>query len=741
MVTLILTVTETPVVDTYETICQGGSVEFMGNNYTTTGTYSVSVDNGEDCMTEYVLYLTVNQILTETIEIAICEGGEYDFFGTTYTEEGIYTAQIKNETGCDVLVTLVLTVTETPVVETYETICQGGSVEFMGNDYTIAGTYSVIFDNGEGCMVEYILYLTVDPILKETIDYAICDGATYNFFGDILTESGIYTTTYTNASGCDVEVTLTLTITPMSVVEISAAICASETYNFHGDILTVSGTYEKVIPSLLSGECESIEILTLIVNEVYYNELPVMICEGGAYEYNGELYTQAGNYPHIFKTVNGCDSTVMLIVTVNEQESIPVYETICAGAQIEFHGEVFTTTGIYPVMVDNGDCLIEYVLHLTVEEISITPISAFIYHEETYDFFGEILTEAGVYTHTLTSIHGCDSIIELTLVVLLDEFAIIATFGPNGTITPSGITVVTQGQSVTYTFTPDVNYAIETVTINGKVQNGTGSSYTFNNIKANHTIEVTFVSTLLSVTATASANGTITPAGIINVEEGGSITLAFTPDEGYKIESVLVNGKEDKKAVTDGFVTLKGIKNNQTVHVTFSTVALTVTASAGLGGTISPEGIIYVAQGGTETFTFTPNAGYRIDNVLVNGKKDNKAIKDGFVTLKNIKSHQTVHVTFIGTNNAPPLEIEENIFANVKVYSHQNIVYIKNENNVALKLVEIFDLNGRKIYQNAITNDETAITLNVENTIYFVRLISQENQTMTTKVYITNNSK
>jgi hypothetical protein len=42
-------------------------------------------------------------------------------------------------------------------------------------------------------------------------------------------------------------------------------------------------------------------------------------------------------------------------------------------------------------------------------------------------------------------------------------------------------------------------------------------------------------------------------------------------------------------------------------------------ASAGIGGSIAPNGIVYLKFGGSQTFNITPNAGYHIADVLVNG--------------------------------------------------------------------------------------------------------------------------
>lgn len=71
-------------------------------------------------------------------------------------------------------------------------------------------------------------------------------------------------------------------------------------------------------------------------------------------------------------------------------------------------------------------------------------------------------------------------------------YTITAKAGKNGTISPSGTISVAEGVNQSFTFTPAAGYAIANVKIDGK-SIGAVSSYTFTKIKANHTIEVTFV--------------------------------------------------------------------------------------------------------------------------------------------------------------------------------------------------------------------------------------------------------
>ena len=118
----------------------------------------------------------------------------------------------------------------------------------------------------------------------------------------------------------------------------------------------------------------------------------------------------------------------------------------------------------------------------------------------------------------------------------IGSYTISATAGPNGTITPSDTVAVASGEDQTFTFTPNYGYGVWRRTVDGV--EGISSAYTFNNVQADHTISVTFGPT---ITASAGANGHITPTGTSTVAPGGSKTYGITPDTGYHVADVLVD--------------------------------------------------------------------------------------------------------------------------------------------------------------------------------------------------------
>ena len=119
---------------------------------------------------------------------------------------------------------------------------------------------------------------------------------------------------------------------------------------------------------------------------------------------------------------------------------------------------------------------------------------------------------------------------------------------------------------------------------------------------------------------------------------------------------------EQKKDIIDGtVVSLDGKLYVQFITSTFSPFALvyekngstptpshTITASAGTGGSISPSGSVPVQDGGSQTFTITPNSGYAISNVLVDGQSVG-AVRS--YTFSNVRSNHTISASFywVGT--------------------------------------------------------------------------------------------
>lgn len=154
----------------------------------------------------------------------------------------------------------------------------------------------------------------------------------------------------------------------------------------------------------------------------------------------------------------------------------------------------------------------------------------------------------------------------------LSQLKITATVtSAGGSMTPLGEMPVNMGDSMTFTLQPDPGHKVKDVLVNG-VSVGAVTSYAFTNIDRINTISASF-GAIRQVTASIStasgvgpSGGTLSPAGIVEVAHGGSLTFNVTPKPGHAIGSIKFNGVELARSPV---VTVGNITANSTFEVAF----------------------------------------------------------------------------------------------------------------------------------------------------------------------------
>ena len=119
-------------------------------------------------------------------------------------------------------------------------------------------------------------------------------------------------------------------------------------------------------------------------------------------------------------------------------------------------------------------------------------------------------------------------------------YTIKATAGAGGSISPSGNVSVREGRDQTFTITPDKGYAVSNVKIDGK-SIGAVKSYTFENVRRTHTIEVIFM----------KANGNPQTGVFVDVATGSYYEDAVD----WAVENGITQGTDDTHFAPDGICT------------------------------------------------------------------------------------------------------------------------------------------------------------------------------------------
>jgi len=232
----------------------------------------------------------------------------------------------------------------------------------------------------------------------------------------------------------------------------------------------------------------------------------------------------------------------------------------------------------------------------------------------------------------------------------LSTYTITATAGANGTITPEDA-IVEEGADQAFTIAANEGYRIASVAVdNADVTSElVDGVYTFVNVTANHTIAATFEALpTYTITATAGANGTITPNGEVVVNEGATQAFTIAANEDFQIASVTVDNADVTSELVDGVYTFVNVTANHTIAATFEAIpTYTITATAGANGTITPNGEVVVNEGATQAFIIAANEGFQIASVVVDGDTDvTSELVEGVYTFTNVRLNHTIVATF-----------------------------------------------------------------------------------------------
>ena len=310
-----------------------------------------------------------------------CAGFSVTVGGNTYSTTGVYTDVLTTANGCDSTVITDLTIASSVVNNQTLTVCPGGSVTVDGNTYNTTGTYTDVIIGGAagGCDSTIYTNLTVLAPNVNNITMTVCYGDSYTVNGVVYNATGIYTEVIANGSsvGCDSTVVLDLTVLPLVTGNVSYTECYGDGAWVNGYVYSTSGQYIQTLAGQALNGCDSILTVNVTILPQVIDTLIINECEGYSISINGNTYNASGVYTEFFPnaSVNGCDSTVILDLTINSvvvttsnngldltaNNTNATYQWIDCSNGVAINGETnqtFTASanGDYAVVVSEGNC-------------------------------------------------------------------------------------------------------------------------------------------------------------------------------------------------------------------------------------------------------------------------------------------------------------------------------------------------------------------------------------------------
>ena len=186
-----------------------------------------------------------------------------------------------------------------------------------------------------------------------------------------------------NSWGSSQDVSVSIVVHPDEVEHTNATICSGEVYDFYGEAVSEPGVYEHQEQT----QYGCIKTIYLhLDNWPTYDETTVTayICPGESYSFYGTNYYESCDVAYTDHTAHGCDSIVRLHLTVYPPNDTTLVDaSICVGQTFNFHGELYDQDGqiAYFDTIDNHGCLKVEQLFLTVGEYQVPPV---VYQYECY---------------------------------------------------------------------------------------------------------------------------------------------------------------------------------------------------------------------------------------------------------------------------------------------------------------------------------------------------------------------
>jgi formylglycine-generating enzyme required for sulfatase activity/Leucine-rich repeat (LRR) protein len=441
-------------------LCPDSEYVYNGQPYTQAGSYQFDYTSTNGCDSTVTLNIDITTVANSSLNVNICEGESYIFNDVDYTTSGSFTDTLDSQTGCDSTVTLNLQVNPLPTFTgtptTQYQFCTGEAIPAINlsvnNGVTVdwynapnggtlllednptytptqAGTYyAEARDETTGCIssnrlavevTEYpIVYnlveattCNIDQVGMDTVMFMATTGCDSFVIANtellpldpptiinettcLLSEISMDTSILLNLEGCDSIMIVNTTYEPLATTNTNEVTCQLAEVGIKSDTLSSiegcdsivirnlsfdSGLLTIVADSVVCGlemaisdttflttteACDSLVIRNLIPAPAINTESDVTICFGEDLLFGTQLLTESGTYQEDFISEEGCDSLVVLNLEI--QDTLYSYEDIiCPG--------------------------------------------------EEYVFGNSIITAPGMYTQLLTSVIGCDSTVILTL--------------------------------------------------------------------------------------------------------------------------------------------------------------------------------------------------------------------------------------------------------------------------------------------------------------------------------------
>jgi len=290
--------------------------------------------------------------------------------------------------------------------------------EFMPG--RIEGNIEVSIVKSDSCNLSEQIGLEV-PISYGFLNEQICPGDSVVFNGETFDSTGVYSFLLLTNEECDSIVEFNLEVVEYPITEINRTICSGDSVFYFGETIKDEGQYPRNLISSLG--CDSLVVLNLSLDELLADSIQIELCEGDSLSYRDSLIFGAGVFDFQFNIPGICDSLIVLEIDLLPTEVVDTSFRICDTDSLLFLDEIYSEEGVYTAFSSQGDNCIRYDFNLVIDKQLIADTLIGLCDGDFLILNDEIYLEAGQYIQNLSTAEGCDSTLIVDVVALSNSSA------------------------------------------------------------------------------------------------------------------------------------------------------------------------------------------------------------------------------------------------------------------------------------------------------------------------------
>ena len=398
-------------------VCPGSFYNYQGVNLTVGQSQTFSEPTQSGCDSLVTILVTALPISTENLDVTICQGGYYAYQGVNIPAGQSKTFILTNYLGCDSILTI--SVTSLPPLASSFTVpvCQGKFYSYQGVQIGAGQTRKFTLTSQNGCDSVVTVTATTLPVSYSELNAQVCPGKLFNYQGVNMTIGQMYTFTLTNYRGCDSLVTVSVSALPPVTSSFEAQVCQGQVFVYEGVSLGIGQS--QTFPLKTAQGCDSLVTVSVTALPVSFGNLNVAVCEGGSYQYQGVNMAPGETRNFTLTNYLGCDSVVTVTVNAIPPPTTSFNARVCAGGFYVYEG-VSLAVGQTQSFVLKTAAGCDSIVTVTVSSLPITygSINPQICQGGFYSYQGTTIAAGQTRTFTLTNYLGCDSILTVSVTAL-----------------------------------------------------------------------------------------------------------------------------------------------------------------------------------------------------------------------------------------------------------------------------------------------------------------------------------